>query len=93
VRVGRVLTVVGVALTVFWPPNLVEKLRCEVLILLLSSNPDKRWRLNAHEDLPWRVGFHAFQVKFDLLRAIFIGVFTPNRSPRGLLPNLIGIYL
>jgi hypothetical protein len=93
VRVDYVLTMVGVTLTVLWPPNSIKKLRCEVLVLVLSSNPDKRWQINVHKDLPWRLGFQSFRAKFNLLRAIFIGVFAPNHCPRGLLPNLTGIYL
>jgi hypothetical protein len=64
----------GVALTILRPPNLVEGLCCKVLVLLLGSNPAKRWWINAHEDLPWRLVFKAFRVKFDLLQVIFIGV-------------------
>jgi hypothetical protein len=56
-----------VALTAFWPPNLVGKLHREVLILLLCSNPNKHRWINALEDLPWRLGFQAFQAKFNLL--------------------------
>jgi hypothetical protein len=57
----------GVAPMVLQPPNSVEKLRQEVLILLLGSNPDERRWINAHKDLPWWLGFQALRMKFNLV--------------------------
>jgi hypothetical protein len=82
-----------VTLVVLCPPNLVEKLCHEILVPLLSYNCNKRRRINAHKDLPWRLGFWALRKKFDLFQPVFLWVFTPNCSLGGLLLILSGIYL
>jgi hypothetical protein len=83
----------GVTPVDLWPPKLIENLHHKILVPLLSSNCDERQRINAHEDLPWWLGFRALRMKFDLFWPIFIGVFTPNRSLCGLLLIPSGFYL
>jgi hypothetical protein len=50
----------GIASMILWPANLVEKVRQEVLILLIGSNCVKQWWINAHGNLLRGLGFEVF---------------------------------